>query len=175
MKNQQTNAKTRTHEQVPLCENTILPASFSPQLPVSCPVSTCSSLTLSLLFVRSLVPLHPSCNMAHDRVIPIDFSADSTDSGWQFHRLRRNLPIIATICCTLILGTGALLFKFTDAVPVFYRFTDCKDVLPYHETSPAVVWVDIEDEFFAASVVGLASLLVRKILDDLRVLILCHR
>lgn len=134
---------------------------------------TCSQLPCfhlqfphSFLFVRSLAPLFASCNMAHDRVIPIDFSADSTDSAWQFHRLRRNLPIIATICCTLMLGTAALLFKFTDTVPVFYRFTDCKDVLPYHETSPAVVWVDIEDEFFAASVVGLASLLVRKLLAD---------
>ena len=90
----------------------------------------------------------------------MEFSVTSSDSLWRSHRLRKNVPFILSVCSSAFLAVTAIVLKFTDIFSVTYRVVECKDILPYQETSADVSWIDIDDEYFAASIIGFAVLMV---------------
>lgn len=139
------------------------------ELQVHAPFPPVTSLSLTLCSsdpppaCNSPSPLSPTyffTDMSYERSTPVEFSIASSGSLWQSHRLSQNLPIVLSAMFSAIIAVTAILLKFTDIFPVTYRVVDCKDILPYQETGADVSWIDIDDEYFAISVIGLSILLV---------------
>lgn len=87
----------------------------------------------------------------------MDFSVDSL---WYSQRFKNNLPLVLTIISSVLLAIFAVILKFGDLIAVTYRDVECKDILPYHDSYTDMGWIDIDDEYFAASVIGFAILSV---------------
>ena len=75
-------------------------------------------------------------------------------------RFKKKLPLILNLLAFLVFFLAAVAFKFTDVLPVTYRVVDCRDLVPVTDSTSETSWVEIDDAYFATSVVAFAVLLV---------------